>query len=56
MNPMIVADLTEGLDHILDPEYLVTVSHSTHNAIHYGDEKLLTKPLIARRPGDTKLW
>lgn len=56
MNPVRVEDLTSGLEDIFDPEYLITVSHRTHNAIHYGDEKLLTKPLIARRPGDTKLW
>jgi hypothetical protein len=56
MNPMTIDDITSGLDHILDPEFLISVSHTTHNAIHYGDENLLTKPFIARRPGDTKLW
>jgi hypothetical protein len=56
MNPILVDDITSGQDRILDPEFLISVSHTTHNAIHYGDEKLLVKPLIARRPGDTKLW
>lgn len=56
MNPMSVADIVDAEDSILDPEFLVSVSHMTHNAIHYGDEKLLRKPLVARRPGDTKLW
>lgn len=40
----------------LDPEFLITTSHRTHNAIHYGDESQLPKPLIVRQRGDTKLW
>ena len=56
MNPMGLEDLVSGDDDILNPEYLVCVSHRTHNAIHYGDESLLPKPLVERRPGDTRLW
>lgn len=56
MNPMTVRDFTEGSDAILNPEYLISVAHRTHNAIHYGDERSLVRPLAERRPGDTKLW
>lgn len=56
MNPMTVADIRTGDESILDPEFLIAVSHRTHNAIHYGDERLLPQPLIERRPGDTRLW
>lgn len=56
MNPMVVADIVHGNDDILDPEFLITTTHRTHNAIHYGDERLLPRPLAVRRPGDTKLW
>lgn len=56
MNPMVVADIVHGNDSILDPEFLITTTHRTHNAIHYGDEKLLARALSPRRPGDTKLW
>jgi len=56
MNPMTVEDLTEGEESVIDPDVLITVSHKTHNAIHYGDENLLPKPIVERRPGDTKLW
>jgi hypothetical protein len=35
---------------------LITVALRTHNAIHYGDESLLPRPMVERRPGDTKLW
>jgi hypothetical protein len=56
MNPIQVSDVTSGNDAILDPEFLISVSLRTHNAIHYGDEKVLPKPLVHRIPGDTKLW
>lgn len=56
MNPITPDDLARGEQWILDPEYLITTSHRTHNAIHYGDERLLRKAPVARQPGDTKLW
>lgn len=56
MNPMIPQDIIGDNMSILDPQYLITVSHRTHNAIHYGDDSQLAKPLVERRPGDTKLW
>lgn len=56
MNPIGVGDITHGDPDILDPEYLITTTHQTHNAIHYGDERLLLRPLVERRRGDTKLW
>jgi len=56
MNPLTASQLVEGDEEILDPEYLITVTHRTHNAIHYGDESKLQRPLVARSPGDTKLW
>lgn len=56
MNPMEPIDLIHGNESILDPEYLITVTHQTHNAIHYGDKSLLALPVVERRPGDTRLW
>lgn len=56
MNPMTAENIVHGDEDILDPEFLITTTHQTHNAIHYGDEKQLPRPFIARRPGDTKLW
>lgn len=56
MNPMTPEDIIHGDDAILDPEFLITTTHKTHNAIHYGDASLLTKVLVERRPGDTTLW
>jgi hypothetical protein len=56
MNPMTVADISSGDPRILDPEFLITVTHKTHNAIHYGTEQSLPRQLVERRPGDTNLW
>lgn len=56
MNPMTAEDIEHGDEDILDPEFLITTTHKTHNAIHYGDERLLARPLVERRPGDTRLW
>jgi hypothetical protein len=56
MNPMTLDQIRDGDESILDPEYLVTVSQRTHNAIHYGNEELLPRLPVVRRPGDTKLW
>lgn len=56
MNPMAPIDIISGRDEILNPEFLITTTLRTHNAIHYGDERLLPREPVVRRPGDTKLW
>ena len=56
MNPMVLKEIKEGEDRVLDPQYLITTSHRTHNAIHFGDRSLLPRGPVVRQPGDTKLW
>lgn len=56
MNPISPEDIEHGKSWILDPEFLITTSLQTHNAIHYGDERLLPRGPIVRLPGDTRLW
>lgn len=56
MNPIRPEDLTDFNEDILNPDYLICVSHRTHNAIHFGDEGQLPPPLVERMPGDTTLW
>jgi hypothetical protein len=56
MNPLTVEDIERGEDWIIDPEFLICTSKRTHNAIHYGDDSLLPRAFVERRPGDTKLW
>lgn len=41
---------------IFDEDNVISVSFLTHQAIHYGDEKLLPKQFVERRPGDTCPW
>lgn len=56
MNPIMLEDVLEHSDILINPEYLITVSYMTHQAIHYGDFNLIDNELVIRRPGDTKLW
>jgi hypothetical protein len=56
MNPISIDDLTEGEDWLIDPEFLITTSLRTHNAIHYGDADLLPRAPVERKSGDTTLW
>lgn len=56
MNPITHDDLDKGSKTVLHPNYLITTTHNTHNAIHFGDESLLLLPPVERRLGDTKLW
>lgn len=56
MNPIRVEDIVYKRDEIFDPEFLVCVKHSTHNAIHYGDESILITGTIERTPNDTIPW
>ena len=56
MNPLSVDDiLNDDPEYMMNPEYLVCVSHSTHNAIHYGNDSQLQE-YIPRRANDTAPW
>lgn len=56
MNPVSLRDIEERNEDILNPEYLISTIHATHNAIHYGDESLLPRGPIVRTPFDTCPW
>lgn len=56
MNPITVKDVELSTEYLMNPEYLICVTHNTHNAIHYGDEKLLTKGPVVRTKNDTCPW
>lgn len=57
LNPITVDDVLDESPDVFNPEYLVCVSHKTHNALHYGYE---TYPdslkVVERRPNDTIPW
>jgi len=56
MNPIALDDILHHEAWIFDPEFLITTTQRTHNAIHFSDENLLPKVVIARSPNDTRLW
>jgi hypothetical protein len=56
MNPMTSNDIVHAADWILNPEFLITTCHNTHNAIHYGYDYFPPREFVERTPGDTKLW
>ena len=56
MNPINDRDILDLTDILLNPEYLICVSHITHNAIHYSDESLLPSEPIVRFKNDTCPW
>lgn len=56
MNPITKEQLLNNDPILLDPEYLISCSYNTHQAITWGNYELLPKPLIVRRPGDTCPW
>ena len=56
MNPITIRDIESMSEYLLNPEYLISTVHNTHNAIHYGDESLLITVPIERTKNDTCPW
>lgn len=56
MNPITLKDIEEERDEVFDPEFLISTSFRTHNAIHYGDESLLPQLPIDRSRNDMCPW
>lgn len=56
MNPISQSDLMDRNPDIMNPEFLICVSHRTHNAIHYGTEDILPMEPIVRTRNDTCPW
>lgn len=56
MNPFMADDLQHNVGSLLDPEFLITTTHKTHNAIHYGDDSLLVLEPVIRTKNDTCPW
>lgn len=57
MNPIDAHDILLATPLLLDPQFLICVTHQTHNAIHYGNDKFLIDSVFAvRRPNDMCPW
>ena len=46
INPLQPNDIKHSTDALFDLDNLITVSHDTHNAIHYGDPSLLKRTYV----------
>lgn len=56
INPITVDDVLNRDPKIFDPNNVITTTLDTHNAIHYGDERLLVMDPIVRTKNDTCPW
>lgn len=56
MNPVTKEDILYHFDDLINPEYLISSSKRTHDAIHYGDESLLPQDPVVRTKNDTCPW
>ena len=56
MNPITINDIEKRTEILLNPNYLITTSFATHNAIHYGDLKQAVRKPIERTKYDTCPW
>ena len=57
MNPVDTDDVIYQREILLNPEFLISVSYDTHNAIHYGDIDLIQQEdFIERTKFDTCPW
>ena len=56
INPITPDDLKNNTAMVFDPENLITVDFRTHNALHFGDDSILSESYIERRPNDTCPW
>ena len=56
MNPISMEDFERQSKFLLDPEFLICTTHLTHNAIHYGDERLVLNVPVERTMYDTCPW
>lgn len=57
MNPITADDIRNNTDYLMNPEFLISTTHDTHNAIHYGNSDLLNAHvLVERTKNDTCPW
>lgn len=56
IDPITIDDVLNDDPKVFDPDNLITSSHMTHEAIHYGDESLLIKDPVERTKNDTCPW
>ena len=56
IDPITVEDILNKHPKVFDPENVISTSHNTHLAIHYGDKNLISITPINRYKNDTCPW
>lgn len=57
MNPLTEKDIVDRSDLVLNPEFLISTTINTHNAIHYSDDSILiAETPIVRSQNDCCPW
>lgn len=56
INAVTLEDIEDESDILYDPNNLICVSYTTHEAIHFGSSKSKPQLPIERVPGDTCPW
>ena len=56
MNPLTKDDIVNLTDYLTNPEYLISMRFSTHNAIHYGKNLIPYVEPVERTKNDTCPW
>lgn len=56
IEPITPDDLKNCTEKVFDPDNLICCSYNTHLALHYGNEEMLPRDPIERRPNDTCPW
>lgn len=56
MNAITLYDIEHSTDILLNPDYLITTIHNTHQAIHYGNKEMLVVEPVVRTKNDTCPW
>lgn len=56
INPITPEDIKNRNFNVFDPENVICCSREAHQAIHYGDESMLSIDVPERKPNDTCPW
>lgn len=59
MNPLTKEDVINKTDNLLNPNFLISTSYDTHQAIHFGNDDMTPMAMlkcVERKPGDTCPW
>lgn len=56
LNPLTIDDILDGSPYVFDPDYSISTSLITHNALHYGSLDLAVRKPAIRTQYDTCPW